>query len=62
MNPAAKNGTKEVNREWENIKTTIIESAEEITRKRERHTATSVGMMNAKRLSQRKTLLERNVY
>jgi len=62
MNPAAKNGTKEVNREWENIKSTIKESAEEIIRKRERHTATSGGMKNAKRRSQRKILLERNVY
>jgi len=33
-----------------------------IIKTRERHTATSGGMKNAKRLSQRKTLLERNVY
>jgi len=29
---------KEVNPEWENIKSTIIESAEEIIETRERHT------------------------
>jgi len=30
---------KEVNHEWENIKSTIIESAEEIIKTRERHTS-----------------------
>jgi hypothetical protein len=52
----------EQNHEWESIKSTIIESAKEIIETRERHTATSGGMKNAKTLSQRQTMLERNVY
>jgi len=31
---------KEVNHEWENIKSTIIESAKEMIKTRERHSAT----------------------